>query len=1229
MVTTRGRFFLLTGAVFSLLFGQLLPAFAVAATPKTTVPITALPTDIPSLLTAQNQAILNASKSKGGNVNDEWAYSTAFAKPSGNNSVNCDTANHPSGSIYQYYMSTLGANPPVQPGDFEKEWGCDYIIIYDTAYWYVGALDDDWTKQFLPNIIEYYNKASTTDLSTKQANEQEALDWGYHSVIPELANAYAAFQLLAAYAAMPAVQQDLPLGIPTTKLTCATSAATMAQDCALDMFVPTNSTNSKRIHAPVHLTTALQDGNNAVSLFTDDGHAYPSTSSFYTDFAQLMNVFTDPSSALATAADATTLNAKVLAAVQNFDATNGSVSATAEADNRCGSAASLINPAQQLRYGICSFVDYSNQLIDSLLVSSVGLLGVTSGIYGNFNGSQAVNPSNFTVNGWNTRPLNSDADSFFGDILPASVSTPFQQVMVDNNTAIGRVVIDTTNLVLRVLNALLILAFLMIALANILQVQLNTYNLRKLLPGLILGYVLAFASPFLMRASLELVSRVGQGVFEISRSVVSSDTAATGLTTQNDFQYFATAISNVRGANGTLCLTDDASGKPNVKGGCGNAFEALTAGTPGSGQQGINDSRVFQQAVLGAAVAMGAVLVLVLGFLLMFRVFVFAILVPIAPLAVFSKFFPPIGVIWNRWWKTMSSWILMPIPIMFCLLIAFIYFAAANQPTSTGTGNNDQGLLAAIVNYAAAVGILFAAIKLPFSMAGEAKAYLEKWNALGRGAYNNTIGAAVTAGGYGSVKNNLIPAFKDRMKANNEALSTRGPVNARVTKYAEKLGENTKVSQDQSKARVERAKLNAQQDLEKDEGFVKKRAEATAALEHIKETTGQLNDTMKEEVRMRKNNNAAYRKEFNDAKNERILRQAQAEESETERLKAYLATLDDNPATPGVSNVAGMRVKRALLQVEAEKEAQGKFQDKSTRSAEKKEMELATARKSLESRLKNGFTTNEEFDLAIKDAETLSTEHPDATAKAQYGTVLTDLRTARTAGAAAFTPTQRTAVQAKYDAVKKGLGVREEVQTQKEGRIGKRDGKAIGEDASFQFDNGMLPDNLANAKHADTFVRILAGQGGHLSNEDDAMGAWAGFAKAVRSQDYNATDLTSMATALDGIKTGTGLGSLAGTNEGTIARRKVGDADRQVRASLVTGLRSAAPSERDKYAQNFGFRDAAAMLRVTTLDGYLRHMATITDRNARGRVSKLLDSSGALNTIKASKAAAGGGVRSA
>jgi len=609
---------------------------------------------------------------------------------------------------------------------------------------------------------------------------------------------------------------------------------------------------------------------------------------------------------------------------------------------RCGSALAALNPFQSLRYGICSFVTYGNQLIDSFLVSSVSLLGVTSGIYGNFNASQAVNPSNFTVDGWNKTPITLDQNSFFGDILPTSVSTPFQQVMVDTNTSIGRVVVDTTNLVTRVLNALMIIVFIFIALANILQINVSTYNIRKLLPGLIIGYVLAFASPFLIRAGLEVVSRVGEGVFEISRSIVTSDSTTAAITTQNDFQYFASAISNVRGVNGALCFTDDESGQPRTNGNCGNAFEGLTSGLVG--QAGINDSRVFQQAVLGIAVAVGAVLIFVLGFLLMFRVFVFAILVPLAPLAVFARFFPPLTKsVWDRWWGTMSKWILMPIPVMVCLILSFIYFAAANEPTSAGQGGGaDQGLLAAIINYAAAVGFLFAAIKLPFSMAGEAKSYLDKWNALGRWGWNQTGGAAITAAGYGSLKNNVLPALKDRFKARNEGLYS-SPANRLGIRYAEALSENTKLKQDRTKLAQEGAKLQGQGDargndryrdakgklvqaeernglakgkLEADEGRLKAEAKAKvredlafakleAEVEAIKETTGVLDETLKSEIKARKNNLLAAKEagdegfqlaeDYRKARVTQIEQNFEAEKADRSRVEAWNQHIKGNP----------------------------------------------------------------------------------------------------------------------------------------------------------------------------------------------------------------------------------------------------------------------------------------------------------------------------------------------
>lgn len=442
---------------------------------------------------------------------------------------------------------------------------------------------------------------------------------------------------------------------------------------------------------------------------------------------------------------------------------------------RCGGKTGLaaVFNADVLNHAVCVLVDVTTSFINGFLSSSAYLLAVSSGV------SDANKASTITIDG---TTYDNSKNGFFVGVAGASTQgvtqIPFQLLMV-SDAPLGQTVRATTQKVESLLNVILILGFIFVAIVNILQIQMNTYNIRKLVPAMIIGFILALASSFMIRAALEVSSVASAGIFQMTGS-----SSANGL----DVNKFVDAFTKVRGTDGSLCLTL----------GPGNSKDATNC-------VGDTDTaKVFQQFVLNGFTFVGAILMFILGFLLLFRVVVFTILVPLSPLAVFSKFFPPLGFIWNRWFKTLYQWILMPVPISFCLLLSLIYFSSV-APTA---GTN--GIFDYIINYAAGVGFLFAAIRLPFTMAGDAKAYLDKYNSYGKQAWGATGGAAIKrSGNYMSDVSgvtNLKKTFAEMKNRDEERRAdnqTLGPMNKRVIEYNKKLQMNTEAKKTNTKLRTE------------------------------------------------------------------------------------------------------------------------------------------------------------------------------------------------------------------------------------------------------------------------------------------------------------------------------------------------------------------------------------------------------------------------------------------
>jgi hypothetical protein len=181
-------------------------------------------------------------------------------------------------------------------------------------------------------------------------------------------------------------------------------------------------------------------------------------------------------------------------------------------------------------------------------------------------------------------------------------------------------------------------------------------------------------------------------------------------------------------------------------------------------------NRIFQQGILNLFVLAAAILIYILAFLLAARAIVFTLAIPLAPLAFFAAFFPPLNFAWKRWWKLVSGWILMPVVAMFWIWLAFIFFAAVNN-SSVGATGHSQGLVGYIIMYLAGMGFLYAAVKTPFSMAGEAKLLMDKWGGIGKNAAlrYTPAGAAVR----GLNKFNTLNSAKEKSLTQGDVFKNR------------------------------------------------------------------------------------------------------------------------------------------------------------------------------------------------------------------------------------------------------------------------------------------------------------------------------------------------------------------------------------------------------------------------------------------------------------------------
>jgi len=267
--------------------------------------------------------------------------------------------------------------------------------------------------------------------------------------------------------------------------------------------------------------------------------------------------------------------------------------------------------------------------------------------------------------------------------------------------------------------SLLVMALVIIAFANVLQIDIEQYGLNRMIPKIILSIIMAFASWIIV-------------VFFFDFTKALQDQA----------------IGLVGGTNGL-----DAMGK-------------LSISVPTTG-----DIIGKMGAVLLLIVLLVGVLVcgVVLLFTLVLRVVMLSFLLAVAPLAFILNIVPLTSSLYKQWWTEFWKWMFMgPVALIIIALGSVIASNATGGAFSQGisidasqasTGDGGR-LMIGLIIFAAA---LYMAATLPMQWGGK---IMQGWGKLGKGLWGKTGGAVLKAGGKaawentgGRVKNRLGGIF--------------------------------------------------------------------------------------------------------------------------------------------------------------------------------------------------------------------------------------------------------------------------------------------------------------------------------------------------------------------------------------------------------------------------------------------------------------------------------------
>ncbi len=265
--------------------------------------------------------------------------------------------------------------------------------------------------------------------------------------------------------------------------------------------------------------------------------------------------------------------------------------------------------------------------------------------------------------------------------------------------------------VLGLLNAIVVLGLIFVAIANILRLNIETYHIKRMLPSIILGVILANFSYVICRVVIDFAQ-------------VVADFFISGVTGDNIVEIF-----------GFKSLVGMGAGAGTVIGVIGGFGLAATVGTGGAFAIG---GGIF--IIVAAAVIIGlpSLLILFLGFLLAVRIYLTWFLVIVSPIAFFSLLFTPLNKVWQTWWSWFIKWIFMaPIAFLFIKIASIV--AGVDWPEGTGPG---------FAKWFFGIVLFCLAIYIPYMLGDKiVSGWANLWKGLARGGFKGLRYAGVGAGG--------------------------------------------------------------------------------------------------------------------------------------------------------------------------------------------------------------------------------------------------------------------------------------------------------------------------------------------------------------------------------------------------------------------------------------------------------------------------------------------------
>jgi hypothetical protein len=301
---------------------------------------------------------------------------------------------------------------------------------------------------------------------------------------------------------------------------------------------------------------------------------------------------------------------------------------------------------------------------------------------------------------------------------------PADTTQVTNNTVWSNIVhspgIRTVwKLSLGIIDFIVVAGLIVAAFANIFHLKIDTYAIKQILPGIIIGIILANLSYFIMNLFIEVSSVITQFI-----GTIVSDGNYLGGSIGNDYvgAYIVKRVATLV----FLSVTTNPFGIDiNYVDAGTNLLAPIAIGLEAIEDVGVT---IFSMVLFFILILAVLVILLIVVFLFFIRHYVLIFMFMIAPLAFFSLGFPPFKKWWTMWWSNFWKWLIMA-PIMI-LLVAFagIFLNNVNASGLSGRSIGDYFFVNGI-----ALIILYSAWRIPFQLGSLfGQDVMGKWSKFGK-----------------------------------------------------------------------------------------------------------------------------------------------------------------------------------------------------------------------------------------------------------------------------------------------------------------------------------------------------------------------------------------------------------------------------------------------------------------------------------------------------------------